>query len=80
VKLRKSRDEAETLRKTNQVLNEATPKSPNSQMILGKSQPMKDLMNMVELTAPLLTVLAHWPGNVRALRHVLYRRIEKHGL
>lgn len=50
VKLRRSRSEAETLKKTNQTLAKAVsqPKQP----ILGRSAAMRDVMSMVERAAP----------------------------
>ncbi|GHF19913.1 sigma-54-dependent Fis family transcriptional regulator [Kordiimonas sediminis] len=50
VKLRQSRSEAETLKKTNRVLAEAATKA--SQPIIGSSKAMKDVMSVVKRAAP----------------------------
>ncbi|WP_417451670.1 sigma-54-dependent transcriptional regulator [Kordiimonas sp.] len=50
VKLRRSRSEAEELKKTNRTLARAA--SPSNQPILGESAAMQDVMSMVERSAP----------------------------
>ncbi|NVJ99854.1 MAG: sigma-54-dependent Fis family transcriptional regulator [Alphaproteobacteria bacterium] len=50
VKLRQSRSEAETLKKTNKVLAKAV--STSKQPILGDSTPMRDVLTMIERAAP----------------------------